>query len=191
MRTPPSSPPSPAESTPSLARAFAESPISTILSTGFGSGLSPFAPGTAGSAVALALAWGSVAYLHPGHGASIAASVGLLASGLLTFALGVPVTTRTSRAMGVKDPGVIVLDEFAGQFLASAAVPLFGYGSAGRAAIAWIGSFLAFRIFDVWKPGPIRRIQDLPDGLGIMIDDVLAGLLAAVVTVLLAGSLGP
>ena len=48
-----------------------------------------------------------------------------------------------------------------------------------------------FRIFDVWKPGPIRRIQDLPDGLGIMIDDVLAGLLAAGVTVLLAGALGP
>ncbi len=93
--------------------------------------------------------------------------------------------------MGAKDPGVIVLDEFAGQFLASAAVPLFSYGSAGRAAIAWVGSFLAFRIFDVWKPGPIRRIQDLPDGLGIMIDDVLAGLLAAGVIVLFAGLLGP
>ena len=191
MRTPPSSPPSPAESTPSLARAFRERPITTFLATGFGSGLSPVAPGTAGSAVALALAWGAVALFHPGHGPSIAAAVGLLASGLLTFAAGVPITTRASRAMGAKDTGAIVLDEFAGQFLASAAVPLFSYASAPRAAIAWIGSFLAFRIFDVWKPGPIRRIQDLPDGLGIMIDDVLAGLLAAGVTVLLAGALGP
>ncbi len=141
--------------------------------------------------MALALGWGAVAFLHPGHGPSIAAAVGLLASGLATFVIGIPVTSRASEAMGAKDPGAIVLDEFAGQFLASSAVPLFAYGSAGRAAIAWVVSFLAFRIFDVWKPGPIRRIQDLPGGLGIMIDDVLAGLLAAGVTVLLAGSLGP
>lgn len=92
--------------------------------------------------------------------------------------------------MGSKDPGAIVLDEFAGQFLASAAVPLFSYASGSRQAVAWIVSFLAFRIFDVWKPGPIRRLQDLPEGLGIVIDDVLAGILAAGATVLIAGALG-
>jgi phosphatidylglycerophosphatase A len=175
-----------------LARAFRERPFSTLLSTGFGSGLFPKVPGTAGSAVALALAWVAVHFIpvfHVVHATSIPAAVGLLASGLVVFAVGVPLTTRTSRMLGAKDPGVIVLDEFAGQFIASAAVPLFAYASGARETAAWIGSFLAFRVFDVWKPGPIRTIQELPEGLGIMIDDVLAGALAAGLTILLGGAL--
>lgn len=168
-----------------------------LLATGFGSGLAPVAPGTAGSAVALVLAYagvhlarGGIAVFDPLHVPSIAAAVGLLASGLVVFAAGIPITTRASRAMGAKDPGAIVLDEFAGQLVASAAVPLFGFATAGREAAAWLGSFVAFRLFDVWKPGPIRRIQALPEGLGIMIDDLLAGALAAGLTVLLGGALG-
>ncbi|MEO8431273.1 MAG: phosphatidylglycerophosphatase A [Acidobacteriota bacterium] len=58
-----------------------------------------------------------------------------------------------------------------------------------RSATAWLVSFVAFRIFDVWKPGPLRGLQDLPGGLGIMIDDVLAGAIAGVVTVLVGGAL--
>jgi phosphatidylglycerophosphatase A len=194
MKTPPSSSTSEAASTASstspLGRAFRERPFSTFLSTGFGSGAFPFAPGTCGSAVALAFAFAAVRLLHPSHAASISAAVGLLASGLVTAAIAIPLATQTSRAMGAHDPGAIVLDEFAGQFLASAAVPLFSYSSGAREAIAWVASFLLFRIFDVWKPGPIRRSQNLPEGLGIVIDDVLAGILAAGATVLLAGALG-
>ena len=196
MRTSRSSPASDAKSTPSpsradaLRRAFRERPFSTFLSTGFGSGLVPGAPGTAGSLVALAISAAAVRSLHGSHGASIAAAVGLLASGLATAAIAVPVTTRTSRAMGLKDPGPIVLDEFAGQFIACAAVPLFTYSSGAREAVAWAVSFLAFRIFDVWKPGPIRRVQDLPEGYGIVLDDVLAGGLAAGLMVLVGGALG-
>lgn len=158
-----------------------------FLATGFGSGLAPLAPGTAGSAVMLVIAWAAV---HRLHAPSIASAVGLLASGLVVFAIGIPITTRAARAMGSKDPGPIVLDEFAGQLIASAAVPLFVFASPGRELAAWIGSFLAFRIFDVWKPGPIRRLQDLPEGLGIMIDDLLAGGLAAGMTVLALGAIG-
>jgi phosphatidylglycerophosphatase A len=196
MRTPRSSSASEAKSTPAasradaLRRAFRERPLSTFLSTGFGAGLSPFAPGTAGSLVALVIAVVSVRALKTPHAASIAAAVGLLASGLATAAIAVPLTTRTSRAMGIKDPGAIVLDEFAGQFIGCAAVPLFAYSSGAREALAWAVSFLAFRIFDVWKPGPIRRAQDLPEGLGIVVDDVLAGGLAAGLTVLVGGALG-
>jgi phosphatidylglycerophosphatase A len=197
MRTPRSSPASEAKSTiakdPSradaLRRAFRERPLSTFLSTGFGSGLSPLAPGTAGSLVALAISVVAMRALNPSHGASIAGAVGLLASGLATAAIAIPLTTRASRAMGMKDPGAIVLDEFAGQFIASAAVPLFSYASSAREILAWAVSFVAFRIFDVWKPGPIRRIQDLPEGLGIVLDDVLAGFLAAGLTVLVGGAL--
>lgn len=195
MRTSRSSPAVHAKSTAgarraSLARAFRERPFSTLLSTGFGAGLSPFAPGTAGSLVALVLSFFAVRLLHPSHAPSIAAAVGLLASGLVTAAIAVPLTTRTSRAMGMKDPGAIVLDEFAGQFVACAAVPLFGYASGAREAVAWLVAFVAFRIFDVWKPGPIRRVQELPEGLGIVVDDVLAGGLAAGLTVLVGGALG-
>jgi phosphatidylglycerophosphatase A len=196
MRTPPSSRPSAPESNrppaafasrPLVARAFRERPFSTLLATGFGSGLSPFAPGTAGSLVTVAAAW---LILHPLHGPSIPRAVGLLVSGLAVFAIGIPVTTRAARAMQAKDPGPIVLDEFAGQLIASAAVPLFAFSTPGRELFAWIVSFLSFRIFDVWKPGPIRRLQDLPDGLGIMVDDLLAGLLAAGMTVAVVGALG-
>ena len=196
MRTSRSSPASEVKSTPepsradALRRAFRERPFSTLLSTGFGSGLVPLAPGTAGSLVALVLAAAAVRALAPSHAASISAAVGLLASGLATAAIAVPLTTRTSRAMGMKDPKPIVLDEFAGQFIACAAVPLFAYSSGAREAVAWVVSFLAFRIFDVWKPGPIRRVQELPEGLGIVVDDVLAGGLAAGLTVLVGGALG-
>ena len=120
----------------------------------------------------------------------MAAAVGLLASGLTIGAVAVPLTTRTSRAIGVKDPRVIVLDEVAGQLVASSAVPLFAYASTTREAIVWLVSFLAFRLFDIWKPGPIRRLQALPGGVGIVIDDVLAGALAAGATVLAGMALG-
>ena len=169
-----------------MARAFRERPIATLLSTGLGVGLSPIAPGTAGSLLALGLAAGAVALLHRSHGPSMAASLGLLMSGLAVGAIGVPLTTRASRAIGAKDPGVIVLDEISGQWIACSAVPLFAFASPLRAALLWLISFLAFRLFDVWKPGPIHGLQSLPEGLGIMVDDVLAGSLAAGVT-LVAG----
>jgi len=100
-------------------------------------------------------------------------------SGLLIGLAGVPLSTRTARALGSKDPGCIVIDEIAGQILASAAVPLFRYPTPKMEALAWLGSFFLFRLFDVWKPGPIERLQDLPEGWGIVADDVGAGLLAA------------
>jgi phosphatidylglycerophosphatase A len=179
-------------STSGVRRAFRLHPFAAILACGFGSGLSPVAPGTAGSAVALLLAWLLAGLFHPSHGPSLAAGVGLLVSGLAIAAVGVPAATRVARAMSVKDPGCVVIDEFAGQFLASCPVPLFRFETEAARVAAWIVSFLLFRLFDIWKPGPIRRLEELPDGLGIVIDDVLAGLLAAggtvVASTLLAGA---
>ena len=159
-------------------RAFAAHPVAALLATGLGAGLSPIAPGTAGSAVGLALAW-LVATVIAAHASSVAAAVGLLMSGLLVGLAGVPLSTRTARALNSKDPGCIVIDEIAGQILASAAVPLFRYPSLWVEALAWLASFFLFRLFDVWKPGPVERLQDLPEGWGIVVDDVAAGLLAA------------
>ncbi len=179
MRTHETSPGARSLSTAGAGRVFRSHPITALLAFGFGSGLAPFAPGTAGSAVALVLAWLLSACIHPSHGPSIAAAVGLLVSGLAIGAIGVPISTRAARVLAASDPGCIVIDEFAGQFLASSPVPLFRFGSPTAVITAWIVSFLLFRLFDVWKPGPIRRIQDFPEGWGIVLDDLLAGLLAA------------
>lgn len=171
-----------------VGRAMRERPAATVLATGFGVGFAPIAPGTAGSALALAAGWIAVAVLSS-HMPSVVAGVGLLTSGLVVAALAVPVTGKVAAALGASDPGCIVLDEIAGQLIASAVVPLFAYPSPRVAAAAWIASFLAFRLFDVWKPGPIRGWQRLPGGWGIVVDDVAAGALAAGVTAGVAAAL--
>jgi phosphatidylglycerophosphatase A len=162
-------------------RAMRERPLATIVATGFGVGFAPVAPGTAGSALALAVGWLAAAGVSS-HMPSVVAAVGLLMSGLVVAAAAVPLTGRVAAALGGSDPGCIVLDEIAGQLIASGVVPLFAYPSPAVAASVWVASFLAFRLFDVWKPGPIRAWQDLPGGWGIVIDDVAAGILAAGVT---------
>lgn len=166
-------------STEDLRRAFREAPLATLLSTGLGAGLSPVVPGTAGSLLGLGLGLALAAALSSPHGASLSPAVGLLMSGLAVAAVGIPLSTRTCRALGAKDPGCVVIDEVAGQLLASCPAPLFLYPSRAASVAVWVLSFLAFRFFDVVKPGPIRTLQDLPEGLGVVIDDVLAGFLAA------------
>ena len=167
---------------PDLRRAFRELPVSTLLATGLGAGLSPVAPGTAGSALALAAAWLFERAISPSHMSSVVAAVGLLMSGLVIALAGVEISGRVAEVLGREDPGCIVVDEIAGQLLASAVVPLFAYPSSLAAAAAWVASFLAFRLFDIWKPGPIHGWQKLPGGWGIVVDDVAAGALAAGVT---------
>jgi phosphatidylglycerophosphatase A len=172
-------------SRPSVARAMRERPFATILATGLGVGFAPIAPGTAGSLLALAAGWLSVASLSS-HMPSVVAAVGLLTSGLVIGAIAIPVTGRVAAALAAEDPGCIVLDEIAGQLIASSVVPLVASPSPRLAAVPWIASFLAFRLFDVWKPGPIRGWQRLPGGLGIVVDDAAAGVLAAVLTAVLS-----
>jgi phosphatidylglycerophosphatase A len=172
-----------------VAGALRERPVATILAIGLGTGLTPIAPGTAGSALGLAVGWIVVA-LSSSHMPSVVAGVGLLTSGLLVAAAAVPVTGRVAALLADSDPGCIVLDEIAGQLLASSVVPLFAYPSPRVAGAVWIASFVAFRLFDVWKPGPIRRWQALPGGWGIVIDDVAAGLLAAGLTAGVASFVG-
>jgi phosphatidylglycerophosphatase A len=165
-------------------RAFAANPLAAFLATGFGSGLSPVMPGTAGSLVGLAIAWPLSRWLASTHihAASVGPVVGLLMSGLFVGLVGVVVSGPVCRALGAEDPGCIVIDEIAGQLLACAAVPLFWpYPSRIAEVCAWIGSFFLFRFFDIMKPGPIRGVQRLPGGWGVVVDDVLGGLAAAVV----------
>ena len=150
-------------------RAFAAHPVAAFLATGFGSGLSPFAPGTAGSLVGLLLAW-----ILASHVPILGSPLGLLMSGLAVGLLGVAVSGPVCRALESEDPGCIVIDEIAGQLVAVAgavAVP-------GRPAWAWAAAFVLFRLFDVWKPLGIARLQRLPGGWGVVADDLAGGLVA-------------
>jgi phosphatidylglycerophosphatase A len=158
-------------------RAFAAHPVAALLATGLGSGLSPVAPGTAGSLVGLAIAW-----ILASHVPILGSPLGLLMSGLAAGVLGVLVSAPVCRALQSEDPGCIVIDEIAGQLLACAGAALV----AGSPAWAWIASFVAFRFFDVVKPLGIAKLQKLPGAWGVVADD-LGGGLAAGLLVALAG----
>jgi phosphatidylglycerophosphatase A len=134
--------------------------LATLIATGLGSGYSPWAPGTAGSAVGLLL------YV-PLARAPVAAQ---LAATLLVFVVGVWAATATARRTGRKDPGLVVVDEIAGMWVAVLLMPF----TAGVA----IAAFFAFRAMDVVKPYPARDLERLPEGWGIMADDVMAGVYA-------------
>jgi len=133
-----------------------------FIALGFGAGLAPKAPGTFGTVVGLLLCWALQPFLSP-------LAIALLAVPL--FLLGIWVCDVTGRALGVMDSGSIVWDEVVA-FLPLAALA----GSIGAQLVA----FALFRLFDIWKPFPIRQLERrIPGGLGVMADDVLAAAYAA------------
>lgn len=139
------------------------------IASGFGSGFSPVASGTVGSAVAL-IPWFALRELN-------------LASYLLAlaaaFALGVWASGIVIRRLGVEDPGVVVWDEFVGQWIAL--LPLV---VAPRGWPWIVASFVLFRVFDVWKPWPASWAdRHVKGGFGAMLDDAFAGAYAALVLV--------
>lgn len=136
--------------------------LAAVLATFFGVGLAPAAPGTAASAVA-ALAYKLV--LHDLPGPLFVLLIALL------FAGGAIVAGRHAADIGRPDPGRIVIDEICGQLVALAFLPA-GWLPVGL-------SFALFRFFDIIKPWPVRTLEKLPGGWGIMADDVGAGLAAA------------
>ena len=154
--------------------------VKKAIVTGLGLGYLPVAPGTWGSggaaAVFVAAAWasgGSAPTVHAVMAAvALAASVGMVVLG--PFA---------QRAFGKEDPGRCSLDEWAGQAVTLLLVPV-GPGLAQWLTAAAVG-FGSFRLFDITKPPPIRRLERLPGGWGILADDLLAGVYANILTQLL------
>jgi phosphatidylglycerophosphatase A len=139
------------------------------LAFGFGSGLAPKAPGTFGTVMAIPFYF-------------LLAQNSLLIYGLITliaFLVGVYLCGKTADDLGVHDHPGIVWDEFVGFWITMFAAP---------AGWLWLlVGFLLFRLFDIWKPWPIKLLdQKVESGLGIMIDDVLAGVYALVLLQLLA-----
>ena len=133
--------------------------------TFFGIGHMRPGPGTWASAATMLL-WAALAHSLP-----LAARTPTIVALAIAIALiGIPAATRVARASARKDPSFVVIDEVAGQLVALIAVPL-----------AWktfLAGFILFRVFDILKPFPVRRLERLPEGAGIVLDDVAAGIYA-------------
>jgi phosphatidylglycerophosphatase A len=145
------------------------------LATFFGAGLLKPGPGTYGSIAALGLWYAAAHIFHP---APATLAIATTIAAIIVIAIGIPASTIVARESGREDPGHIVIDEVAGQLIALIAVA----PDPRHAAIALI----LFRLFDIWKPWPIRRLEALPEGTGIMLDDVAAGILALIVGVIIS-----
>lgn len=139
-----------------------------LVATFFGTGLLRPGPGSWGSA-ATVLLWSILSgWINPHWQA--AATMSLAATAIL---IGIPAATHMARATGLKDPQFVVIDEVAGQLITLIAVPA-----------SWksmLLGFILFRGFDIVKPPPVRQLEHLPEGFGIVIDDVGAGLYALVI----------
>jgi phosphatidylglycerophosphatase A len=139
------------------------------VATFFGAGFLKPGPGTYGSAATVALWLAGASLLH--HNSQHILIATLLAL-TLSIALGIPAASVAAREFGRKDPGFVVIDEVAGQLIALLAI-----------TPDWPHALLAlllFRFFDILKPPPIRRLEALPEGLGIVVDDLGAGIYALI-----------
>lgn len=137
----------------------------SIVATFFGAGRLHPGPGTWGSAATILLWWALTRYIPPS--AQPAAALLLI---IAAVAVGIPAATQIVRATGIKDPQYVVIDEVAGQLLTLVASP-------ATSKFLLVG-FILFRGFDIVKPPPIRMLERLPEGVGIVVDDLGAGLYA-------------
>jgi phosphatidylglycerophosphatase A len=146
----------------------------SLIATWFGSGLLPWAPGTWGSLAALPFAWAI---------ASLFGERALLLAAAIVFFIGWWAAHRVARDSGIEDPGSVVVDEVAGQWLALVVTP--------PSWVGYIAGFLLFRLFDITKPWPARWFdRHVGGGLGIMADDIAAGFYAATALLVLLLVLG-
>ena len=145
-----------------------------LIGTFFGAGLLKPGPGTYGS-ISAVLLWYAAAHLF--HPSPISLAIGTAIAAVAATLIGIPAATVVARESGREDPGHVVIDEVAGQLIALIAIP----ADWQHAAI----SLILFRVFDIFKPPPIRQLERLPAGTGIMLDDVAAGLFALAVAQLI------
>ncbi len=133
-----------------------------FFATGFYSGYSPFAPGTAGSLVGIFI------YLIPG----IEQPIILISLSILFFIIGIVTSSHLEKKLG-DDPSIVVIDEIVGMWVSLLFLP--------KQLAVYIGAFLLFRLFDIVKPPPARQVERLSGGWGIMLDDVFAGIYANII----------
>jgi phosphatidylglycerophosphatase A len=166
--------------------------VSLAIATAFGLGYLPKAPGTWGSLAGVVLGWGALALSRFQVAPRIAATGDLSnppallwtnfawnesAIVIIVSVIGVWAADRTAKYLHTKDPQVVVIDEVAGQLIS-----YLGLATPRTFAVNWkylLLGFILFRVFDIWKPFPARQAESLPGGLGIMADDWIAGIYAA------------
>jgi phosphatidylglycerophosphatase A len=136
------------------------------VATFFGAGYWPKGPGTAGSIAAILLA------VVLSWAAECSVAVACLILSLLFLPLGVWASHFLERDLNTEDPQIIVVDEALGQWISLAAVPFLDWST----VLAALG---AFRLFDIWKPWPVRRLENLTNGWGVIADDLMAGIYGA------------
>lgn len=148
-------------------------PWAWAVATFFGVGKLRPGPGTWGSLAAAAIWYFGLRGAHLTGWAAVSAT----AAGVVVATLaGIPAATRVEREAGREDPGFVVVDEVAGQWVALLAAPVdWRYGAA---------AFVLFRLFDIVKPWPVRKLEDLPGGTGIVVDDLAAGAYALAILLL-------
>jgi len=140
------------------------------LGTFFGAGYLQPGPGTYGSIAALLLWYAAAHVFHP---SALTLAVATTLAAIAVTLIGIPASTIVAREAGRKDPGFVVIDEVAGQLVALTLIrPDWKH-----AALALV----LFRLFDIFKPWPIRKLEALPAGTGIMLDDIAAGLFALLI----------
>jgi phosphatidylglycerophosphatase A len=139
----------------------------TLVATFFGIGYMRPGPGTWASVATVAI-WVVLAhFLAPALRTPIVVTLALL-----VILVGVPAATRVARASVGKDPQFVVIDEVAGQLISLIAVPLSWQ--------SFLAGLILFRVFDIVKPPPVQQLERLPEGTGIVLDDVAAGILALI-----------
>jgi len=138
--------------------------LSYLFATVLRIGHLPWAPGTWGSLAAL-LTWYSIV--------DTISIIILIVITLILLILGVYTSSITERIVSANDPSVVVIDEWVGQWIALLLLPK---------SILWgVAAFILFRLFDIWKPFPIKKMDQLHGGIGIMLDDVIAGAYALII----------
>jgi len=156
-----------------------------LLTSCFGLGWLPVAPGTWGSLPA-AIVFGLMWQLHA-SGPSI--SIVMAALALAGAVICVKFAPALIAATGKNDPREVVADELAGQAVTFLAIAFLApqTSSTGQIWVITVGGFLLFRLFDIAKPWPIRKLEKLPEGWGVLADDLLAGVYAAIVLLFISG----
>jgi phosphatidylglycerophosphatase A len=139
-----------------------------MVATFFGAGRLKPGPGTWGSLATALLWWLLASHIPPSARIPV-----ILVLIVLTVAIGIPAATLEARGCGRKDPSHVVIDEVAGQLVTLIAVPIVWQ--------ALLAGFILFRVFDILKPPPIRSLERLPEGTGIVVDDLGAGVYALIV----------
>jgi len=138
--------------------------IAHLVASIFFTGKLPIAPGTWGSLVALVIWYLTIPYIS---------SITLIVTIVIILGLGVYTSSITEKYFKENDPSSVVIDEWVGQWIALLFIPQ---------SVVWgVIAFALFRIFDIWKPYPIRKLDELDGGWGIMLDDVLAGVYSLII----------